>query len=418
MTDQSHNPAGPLSHIRVCDFSGILAGAGATKFLAAFGAEVIRIEDPVRQGGWDMIRGRPPYVDERSGINLGGGWNNHNVGKLGVTINLKHDRGKALAWRLIEICSVLTENFAAGVLDRLGFSYQAVSEVRPDMIYATNCGFGHTGPYSSYKSMGPIAQAASGLTFASGLPHQEPAGYGYSYMDHTAAYYMAMAIMMAIHYRNRTGEGQYVDVAATEAGAVLHGPAMLDYTVNGRPLRRQGMPHANHSQAPPMAPHNIYPCMGEDNWIAIACRNQVDWRALKNEIAATWVNDAGFATVAERLDRETELDSKMASWTQGFDKFELSDRLQKVAVPAAPVRKPHERIDEDANTSDWGLWPTVNHTEMGEVRVDGIPVHLSRTDWQMHKASPCLGEDNHYVFGELLGLSDREIDELREEGAV
>ncbi|HJN50423.1 MAG: CoA transferase [Pseudomonadales bacterium] len=418
MINEPQNPAGPLANIRVCDFSGILAGAGATKFLAAFGAEVIRIEDPVRQGRWDMIRGRPPYVDERSGINLGGGWNNHNVGKLGVTINLKHERGKALAWRLIETCSVLTENFAAGVLDRLGFSYQAVTRVRPEMIYATNCGFGHTGPYSTYKSMGPIAQAASGLTFASGLPDQEPAGYGYSYMDHTAAYYMAMAIMMAIHYRNRTGEGQYVDVAATEAGAVLHGAAVLDYTVNRRPQRRHGMPDANHSHSPAMAPHNIYPCIGDDNWIAIACRNDVDWLALKNEVGTSWVNDAGFDTLTERLARETELDALMASWTQGFDKIELSDRLQSAALPAAPVRKPGERIDGDANTSDWGLWPSVQHTEMGEVRVDGIPAHLSKTDWQMRKASPCLGEDNDYVFGELLGLSDRDIDALREDGAI
>ncbi|MCZ6894974.1 MAG: CoA transferase, partial [Gammaproteobacteria bacterium] len=246
-----------LEHIRICDFSGILAGAGATKFLAAFGAQVIRIEDPVRQGRWDVVRGGPPYVDDRKGINLGGGFNNHNVEKLGVTINLKHERGRALTRKIMAISDIVTENFAAGVLARLGFPYETLREIKPDIIYVTNCGFGYTGPYSGFKSFGPIAQAAAGLTFASGLPDMEPAGYGYSYMDHTGAYYGAMAMLLALYHKSRTGEGQFVDVAASEAGAVLHGPDLLDYTVNDRSMRRDGMPDTNHSNYPPMAPHNI-----------------------------------------------------------------------------------------------------------------------------------------------------------------
>jgi benzylsuccinate CoA-transferase BbsF subunit len=410
---------GPLAHIRVCDFSGLLAGAGASKFLAAFGAQVIRIEDPVREGRWDILRGMPPYKHpEKTGINMGGAWNNHNVEKLGVTINLKHERGKALAWKIIETSDVLAENFAAGVLDRLGFSYDAVKRVKPDIVYVTNCGFGHTGPYSAYKSMGPIAQASSGLTFASGLPGLAPAGYGYSYMDHTAAYHMAMAMMMALHYRHRTGKGQLVDVAASESAAVLHGATLLDYTVNGRALRRDGMPHANHSLDPPMAPHDIYPARGEDEWVAIACRDDMDWQVLRSVLDEAWTADPRFETLAGRIEHQTELDEHMSQWTRARDKFDVAHSLQDAGVPAAPVRKPKERIEGDPNTREWGLWPTAKHREMGEVRVDGMPMHFSKTDWRIRNGSPCLGEHNDYVFGELLGLDQAEIDALREEGAI
>ena len=229
---------GALSSFRICDFTGQLAGAGATKWLSSFGAEVIRIEDPVRQGRWDILRGVPPFVDERRGIEMGGGFNNHNTDKLGITLNLRTERGKELLTRLIEVSDVVSENFAKGVLERWGFGYDRLREIKPDIIYVSNCGFGHEGPYSDFKSWGPIAQAVSGLTFASGLPGEEPAGWGYSYMDHTGAYYMAIAILLALLHRQRTGEGQWVDLACTDAAVTLNGPALLDWTVNGRPLRR------------------------------------------------------------------------------------------------------------------------------------------------------------------------------------
>lgn len=202
-----------LKHLRICDFTGQLAGAGATKFLAFFGAQVIRIEDPTNEGRWDILRGGQPFIDERRGINLGGSFNNHNVEKLGITLNLRTKRGKELLHELIAISDVVSENFAAGVFERLGLSYQELREIRDDIIYVSNCGFGHSGPYEHYKTWGPVVQAVSGLTFSSGLPDQQSAGWGYSYMDHTGAYYMAMAILMALHHRNRTGDGQWVDMA-------------------------------------------------------------------------------------------------------------------------------------------------------------------------------------------------------------
>ncbi len=417
-----------LGNVRICDFTGQLAGAGATKWLAAFGAEVIRIEDPVKQGTWDILRGAPPFKDARRGIEFGSGFNNHNVGKLGITLNLRTERARELLADLVSKCDVVTENFAAGVVDRMGFGYERLRELRPDIIYVSNCGFGQTGPYAKFKSWGPIAQAVSGMTFQSGLPDQAPAGWGYSYLDHTGGYYMAMAILAALYHRARTGEGQWVDLSCTEAGAYLNGPAMLDWTVNGRPLRRDGQPNSNRSTSPAMAPHGIYPTGAEepgidglgatDNWVAIACRDDHDWAELAQEIGEEWARDDAFATLAGRLDRQDELDNRMAAWTSGRDRRHVAAVLLKRGVPAAAVTRPGERIDEDDNVAAWGLWPTVTHAAMGEVRVDGLPVHLSETDWRISRGAPTLGQDNDRIYGELLGLSATEIDELRSEGVI
>ncbi|RYI20887.1 MAG: CoA transferase, partial [Acetobacteraceae bacterium] len=271
---------GALSGIRICDFTGQLAGAGATRWLAAFGAEVIRIEDPVRNGQWDILRGMPPFKAGQNGLDQGGAFNNHNVGKLGITLNMRTERGKEMLREIIRQSDCVTENFAAGVLERWGFDYDALRAIRPDIIYVSNCGFGYSGPYRDFKTWGPIVQAVSGLSFASGLPDQPPAGWGYSYMDHTGAYYMAIAILMAILHRRRTGEGQWVDLACTESALTLSGPALLDWTVNGRPSRRPGQPDSNRSAFPEMAPHGIYRCRGEDEWVAIACRDEADWGKL------------------------------------------------------------------------------------------------------------------------------------------
>ncbi|MGD9893551.1 MAG: CaiB/BaiF CoA transferase family protein [Dehalococcoidia bacterium] len=423
-----------LANVRVCDFTGQLAGAGATRFLAAFGAEVIRIEDPTNEGRWDILRGIPPYVDERRGINLGGAFNNHNVEKLGITLNLRTAEGKVLVRQLIATSDVVTENFAAGVLARMGFTYEELRAIKPDIIYVSNCGFGHSGPYKSFKTWGPSVQAISGLTFSSGLPGQPPAGWGYSYMDHTGAYYMTMAILMALYHRNNTGEGQWVDYATTEAALTLNGPALLDYTVNGRPLRRPGMPNSNRSQSPPMAPHRIYrtadpsprpPLRASaegggrgEGWIAIACRNDDDWRALSSIIGEAWAEDERFATLAGRLEHEDDLDARIGGWTTSREPFALAEALQLVGVPATVVQSPQQRIDQDPNTASWGLWPAVEHGEMGTVRVDGIPAHLSETDWRIARGAPCLGEHNAEVIGSLLGVSTGTISRLHEEGVL
>jgi benzylsuccinate CoA-transferase BbsF subunit len=407
-----------LSHLRVCDLGGQLAGAGATKILAAFGAEVIRIEDPVTHGMWDALRGVGPFVDERRGVNLGAGFNNHNVGKLGVTINLRADAGKQLLRELIAVSDIVCENFAAGVLARMGFGYDELKRIRPDIIYVSNCGFGHSGPYRDFKTWGPIVQALSGLTFTAGLPDHEPAGWGYSYMDHVAAYYMTVAILAAVHHRERTGEGGHVDLATVPAGIAMLPTEVLDWTVNKRPGRRTGNPNGNHADFGEMAPHGIYPCLGEDRWIAIACRDDRDVALLSKVLDQPELTADRFATLAQRVHGEGELDELIIACTRSREAPILASELTAAGVPASVVKSPRERIDEDPDLADWGLFPTVTHPEIGTVRVEGLPLQLSASPWSMTRAAPCLGEHNRDVLGRLLGHGDDELDELTRQGVI
>ena len=407
---------GALTGVRICDLTGQLAGAGATRTLAAFGAEVIRVEDPVRRGTWDMLRGLPPFPDGEPGIEKSGAFNNHNVGKLGVTINTRTDDGRDLLAQLIAASDVVTENFSADVLDSWGFSYERMCELRPDIIYVSNCGFGHTGPYKPFRTWGPIVQAVCGLTASVGLPGHPSAGFGYSYMDHHGANLMAFAILAALHHRDRTGEGQWVDMSSVEGGAALLGPDVLDWSVNGTAFRGGDWPDSNHH--PVMVPHDIYPATGDDEWVAVACRSDDDWQALAAVIDEPWCREERWTSVAGRRAHQHELDGLVAAWTATQDKFAVQAQLLAAGVAAAAVQTPPERIDDDASTGAWGLWPESVHPAMGTVRVDGIPVHLSRDDWQIHDGAPMLGQHNRRVFGEILGLDDDAIERLEAGGHV
>jgi len=407
-----------LQHVRICDLSGQLAGAGATKILGAFGAEVIRVEDPVTQGRWDMMRAVGPYLDDRRGVNLGGGFNNHNVTKLGVTLNLRHETGRELLSRLIAISDVVTENFAAGVLERLGFGYERLTEIRPDIIYVSNSGFGHSGPYRAFKTWGPIVQAVSGLTATSGLPDHEPAGWGHSYMDHGAAAFMAIAVLAALHHRGVSGEGQWIDLASTAAGLTLQPVSVLDWTVNRRPGRRPGQPNGNRADHGGMAPHNVYPAVGHDRWVAIACRDDDDWQRLRAAVDSPELHDDRFSGLAGRIEHEDDLDRVLAAWVRQRDAAEVATELIVAGVPASVVKSPRERIDEDPDLARWGLFPTVHHPELGAARVEGLPLHLSETDWSIGQPGPCLGEHNDFVLGCLLGLDASEIEGLQRDGVI
>lgn len=407
-----------LGHIRICDLSGQLAGAGATRVLAAFGAEVIRVEDPVTKGLWDIVRQMAPKFPGDTSHEGGTGFNNHNVNKLGVTLDLRTARGKELLAEIVKRSDAVTENFAAGVMTRLGFGYEQLRALKPDIVYVSNCGFGQVGPYGAFKSWGPVTQAVSGITFQSGLAGQEPAGWGYSYMDHTGAYAMGIALLAALWHRQRTGVGQWIDMSCTEAGAALNGPAMLDATVNGRRLRRPGSPDSNRNVTPAMAPHGIYPTAEDDRWVAVACRSDDDWTRLAAAFGEPWAADPEWATLAGRLAQQDRLDALVATWTVTRTRAEVAAALRAAGVPVAPVATQRERIDEDPDTEGFGLWPTVPHTRHGDVRVDGYPAHLSATDWHLRRAAPLLGEDDDAVLTGLLGLSQTEVDQLRADGVI
>ncbi|MES4793205.1 MAG: hypothetical protein C4321_09735, partial [Chloroflexota bacterium] len=269
----------PLAGIRVCDLTWVIAGPTATRVLADFGAEVIRVEhaqavDPIRLGR--------PIAGDKPTLNNSGFFNYFNRNKRSVLLNVRHPLGMEVLHRLIRVSDVVIENFSSGVLESWGLDYEAQRAINPGVIYCSISGFGHTGRDRHFTTWGPTAQALSGLTLMSGLPGKPPSGWGYSYLDHTAGYYAAIAVMMALHHRNVTGEGQAIDIAQVETGMVLTGPAVLDFEVNGRSWLREGMPPGNRSWEPRIAPHNTYRCAGDDRWVAIAAWTDEEAERLRN----------------------------------------------------------------------------------------------------------------------------------------
>jgi len=428
-TDPSRRPRarrGPLAGVRVVDFCWMGVGAMATRLLADFGAEVIRIEDRNRL---DMPRRLPLYKggDVRSygeeetnpDPNKGGMFNNYNRNKLGITLNMRSERGRELAERLIGTSSLLTENFAPGVMERWGLTEEHVRGLRPDIIYARMSGFGHSGPHAEYRSYGPVVQAVCGLSHISGLPGREPSGWGLSYMDNQAAYYNSSALLMAILARRRFGQGTDVDVSAVEAGVQLLGPVLLDVAVNGRGTRRPDYPTGNRLDHPAAAPHGVYPCAGVDRWVAIAVFDDAEWKSLVGVLGEPpWTSDPRFDTVAGRVANQDELDEHLSSWTKDRDRHDVMTRLQAVGVRAGAVQDAEDVNEHDPQMAHRDIFFELDHPVIGEARFEGLPFTASHFAADHWRSAPLLGEDNSYVYGEILGLGADEVADLAESGVI
>ena len=412
---------GPLAGVRVADFCWMGVGAVATRMLADFGAEVIKIEDRNRL---DMVRRLPiykgdprPYGEEDPAPDpdKGGLFNNYSRNKLGVTINMRTAEGRQLADRLIASSSVVTENFAPGVMERWGLTYERLRELRGDVIYARMSGFGHTGPHHHYRSYGPVVQAASGLSFNSGLPGREPSGWGFSYMDNQAAYYNSAALLLAIFHRNRTGKGMEIDVSAVEVGINLLGPELVDTLLNGRASRRPDYPLGNRMEYPRAAPHGVYPARGDDEWVAIAIFSDEEWTALVRAMGnPAWADDPRFSSMDARTENQDELDKLVAAWTVGRVKHDTMQLLQQEGVRAAAVQNARDLNEHDPQLAHRGTFFELDHPVIGPARFEGSPVRFSGMDQHNWRSAPLLGEDNYYVYSRILGLGDDEIAELAE----
>ncbi len=405
----------PLSGIRVCDLTWIIAGPTATRVLADFGADVIRVE---HQQAIDPIRVGRPILGEHTTLNNSGFFNYFNRNKRSVLLNVRHPLGMELLHKLIAVSDVVIENFSSGVLDSWELGYEQQKAINPGIIYCSISGFGHSGRDKHFTTWGPTAQALSGLTLMSGLPDKPPAGWGYSFMDHTAGYYGAIAIMMALHHRNKTGEGQHLDLSQVEAGIVLTGPAVLDYTVNGRSFRREGMPPGNRAWEPAMAPHNTYRCAGEDRWLAVAVRSDAEWQAMVQAMGEPeWATDARFATNEGRLRHQDDLDAGISEWTATRNEYALMNTLQAAGVPAGVCQLPGDRVENDEQFQARGWWNTMPHEELGDAsEFDGITPRLATTPGQLRTAAPLLGAHTLEVMTELLGLTDTDYAEYQEMG--
>lgn len=395
----------PLEGVRVCDLTWIIAGPVCTRVLADFGADVIRVE---HGQAMDSVRMGRPIIGEAPTGNNSGFFNYINRNKRSIALNVRHPDGHDVLRRLVAASDVLVENFSASVMDSWGLGYDELREINPAIIYCSISGFGHSGRDKEHTTWGPTAQALSGLTYMSGLPGLPPAGWGYSYMDHTAGYYAASAVMMALHHRNRTGEGQWIDMSQVEAGIVLTGPAVLDAEVNGSSWRSPGLPPGNHAWQPRVAPHNTYPCAGEDRWIAIAARNDEAWRALAGLVGGEIVSDDRFATNEARLANEAALDELLARWTAPQDAYQLMQRLQEAGVPAGVCQTAGDRFERDPQLASRDWWHSLPHPEIGDCDYDGVLPKLSATPGRLWQSSPVFGADTEEVMRTVLGMSEAE----------
>ncbi len=398
---------GPLDGVRILDFSWVVAGPQATRILADFGAQVIKVE---YEGRPDPMRFSEPVPGPPENLDRSGMYNNLNRNKLGFTVNARHPNGLDILKRLVTLSDVVIENFRPGVMESWGLGYEQLAGINPAILYVSVSGFGHTGRNSSYSTWGPTAQALSGLTLMSGLPGEAPAGWGYSYMDHSAGYYAAAAVLMGMFHRQQSGEGQYVDCSQVECGMVLTGPALLDYSVNGRPYRREGNPPGNRSSNPAVAPHGVYPCSGHDRWIAISVMNDGQWQALCGAMDnPDWCAGEPFSSLPARCEHQDELDLHIAAWTGQQDARKLMHALQAAGVPAGMVQNARDRIEHDPQLNDRGFYPDLEHPWLGRRKFEGMPARLSETPGDLRRAGPVIGQHNGFVLGEVLGFDDAAI---------
>lgn len=420
----------PLRGIRILDFTWFLASAGGTRFLSAFGAESIKVElkthPDTRMAAMAPVGGRaareraaaplPPVNDS----DMGGQFNNKNPGKRGISLNVRHPKGLEIAKRLVAMSDIVAEGFSPGVLDSWGLGYETLRAIKPDIIYAQQSGMGAQGTYGRFRTVGPIANSFSGLSEMSGLPEPAmPAGWGYSYLDWMGAYSFALAMLSALLHRERTGEGQWVDASQSEVGMFINGTTILDWSANGRIWSRYG----NRSPYKPAAPHGIYPCAGEDRWLAIACFTEAEWQALTTVAGhSEWASDAQFKDLAGRLAHQDALDTLIGAWTQCQDAKQAMFSLQQAGVPAGVCQTAQDRCDHDPQLAALEWLTEVTGTKIGRWPVAEVPVKMSESPayigGRIDRGAPYYGEDNHYVYGELLGMSSQEIDDLAEEGVI
>jgi crotonobetainyl-CoA:carnitine CoA-transferase CaiB-like acyl-CoA transferase len=431
--DEGRSPRGKpfaLDKIRILDFTWFLASAGGTRFLAAFGADSIKVElkshPDTRMAAMAPVGGRAAReraTGPLAGVtdpDMGGQFNNKNPGKRGISLNVRHPKGLAIARRLVAMSDVVAEGFSPGVLDRWGLGYDAMRAIKPDIVYVQQSGMGAKGTYGRFRTVGPIANSFSGLSEMSGLPEPAmPAGWGYSYLDWMGAYSFALAILTGLFHRARTGEGQWIDASQSEVGLFISGTTILDWSANGRIWSRYG----NRSPYKPAAPHNVYPCAGDDRWLTIACFTEAEWRALAAVAGhPEWASDARFENLAARLVHQDALDVLVGAWTTSRDAYDTMLALQRAGVPAGVCQTAGDRCDHDPQLAALSWLTEVTGTKIGRWPLAEVPVKLSESPayigGRIDRGAPGYGEDNQYVYGELLGMSSAEIKALAEEGVI
>ena len=399
----------PLTGIRLTDFSWVAAGPWCTRYLAAMGAEVIKIESTQRI---DFTRNTGPFAEKKGGLNRSSYFNMWNQSKKSCTININHPQGRELAKRLVKISDIAVENFGYGTLEKLGLGYSELTQVKSDLIMLSSSGFGRSGPFKEFRCYGRNLHAASGLVNLCGYEGGgEPRSITVIWADVVAGLASTLAILMALYHREQTGEGQYIDNSMVE-NCCFHLPEpLLDWALNGREWQRKGNSDETH------APQSCYRCYGDDQWVAISVSNE-KWPEFCKAIGnPPWCQEERFANILKRIQNRKELDRFVNDWTKKYTPSEVVSILQSRGI-AAGVTYDLEQILGNSDLYQQGTLVKVNHPEVGWRSGPGLPWRLSLVPNPNHFAAPLLGEHNSYVFLDLLKMSKEEVAELTKEGAI
>lgn len=398
----------PLEGIKVADFSWIGVGPITAKALADHGATVVRIEsdDPA-----DRLRLVGPFKDDQIGINRCQFYGSFNTSKQSLHLNLKHPEGLEVARKMLAWCDISLNSFVAGSMDRLGLGYDVARELNPNIIMAETCLFGQTGPISKLAGYGYHAAAISGFYEVTGWPDRPPGGPWNAYTDTVAPRFLVTTLLAALDHRRRTGQGQHIDLAQAEAALHFLAPQLLDTQLTGVSARRSGNADPDH------APHDVYPCAGEDQWCAIAIATDDQWQRLKALLGNPEWASADLDSHAGRQAAAAMIDEHLSSFTRQHEPRALLEQLQSAGVPAGMVQRSSDLL-EDPQFAHRNFYRPMNHPEMGEIPYEGHQYRIAGYDNGPRAPAPCLGEHTFEVLTEHLGLDVDEAVAILSSGAA
>lgn len=397
-----------LDGIRVLDLTWVLAGPYCTRILADHGAEVIKVEslgrpDPTRFSP-AMHLSRGPHDDP----DTSGYFNDVNRNKRSITLDTRTPEGLEVLADLIAASDVVIENFSSSVMTKMGFGYQRLRELRPDIVYVSMSGMGHTGPRSGWVSYADIVSASTGLTALTGWHAEDVVGVIYGHGDIVAGLQAATATLAALEHRDRTGRGQHVDLSQLEAMAAHMGTAVIRSTGTGRVPEPRGNTDTEY------APHGVFRCLGADRWVAIAVRDDHDWRALCDSIERPeWAVAEDFRTAERRRARDPEITAAITAWTRTLPAQAIAEALQRAGVPAGVVQDGRDLVEHDAHLRARGFYVRRTHPRAGTFLHEGIPVRLDRASGEIRSPAPLLGADTDSVLRDVLRYPPDRIAGLR-----
>ncbi len=393
---------------KLLEFGTGAAGPIAVRYFAEHGATVVRIESRSRP---DFLRTYGNVPGNPCGLEGSDMFDSVNVGKLGITLNLKHPEGVTLAKRLVMWADGLAENFAPRAMRSFGLDYASLSAEKPDLVMVSSCLQGQTGPHRDYPGFGGQGSALGGYNFLTGWPDREPVGPYGTITDSLAPRFVATALAAGLLYRRRTGRGVHLDVSQVEAAVYSLSPWVLDYVANGHVGSRTGNRSAR------FAPHGAFPCAGEDRWVALSCWDDDDWIRLAGVLGLDESATARFATAPARLATPDDVEALVASFTAERSPLEVAELLQAAGVEAVPVSDLGD-ASADPQLAHRGHFVTLTHSCMGECRYERNGFRLSGASAGYERTSPTLGEHNAYVLGEILGIGTAEQRRLADDGVL